>query len=92
MQLKCIQNTISTQCNKLDLPYPAAESIIDIVDKKRRISDCDVGTGPRAAKWDYSERRKKIGRPAIPAEITELLLRIARENPSWGGIVSDSAP
>jgi len=31
-----------------------------------------------AAKWDYSERRMKIGRPAIPAEITELLLSMAR--------------
>jgi putative transposase len=37
-----------------------------------------------AAKWDYSGRRTKIGRPAISAEITELVLRMARENPGWG--------
>jgi hypothetical protein len=37
-----------------------------------------------AAKWDYSGRRKKIGRPAISAEVAELVLRMARENPSWG--------
>ena len=37
-----------------------------------------------AAKWDYSERRKKIGRPPASAEIVELVLRMARENPSWG--------
>ena len=37
-----------------------------------------------AAKWDYIERRKKIGRPAISADVVELVLRMARENPSWG--------
>jgi transposase InsO family protein len=37
-----------------------------------------------AAKWDYSERRKKIGRPPAPAELVELVLRMARENPTWG--------
>jgi putative transposase len=38
-----------------------------------------------AEKWDYSQRReKKAGRPAISAEITELVLRIAKQNPSWG--------
>ena len=34
-----------------------------------------------AAKWDYSERRKKIGRPPASAEVVELVLRMARENP-----------
>ena len=37
-----------------------------------------------AAKWDYSRRRKKIGRPPASAEIVELVLRMARENPGWG--------
>jgi putative transposase len=37
-----------------------------------------------ARKWDYSHRRNKVGRPTLAQEIVELVLRIARENPSWG--------
>ena len=37
-----------------------------------------------AAKWDYSGRRKKIGRPPVSTEVIELVLRMARENPGWG--------
>ena len=37
-----------------------------------------------AAKWDYSGRRKKIGCPPASAEVVELVLRMARENPGWG--------
>jgi hypothetical protein len=38
-----------------------------------------------AEKWDYSDRReKKPGRPPTSEEITQLVLQIARENPSWG--------
>jgi putative transposase len=37
-----------------------------------------------AKKWDYSERRKKRGRPSTSREIVELLLRMASENPTWG--------
>ena len=38
-----------------------------------------------AQKWDYSDRRKKKpGRPAVSQEVTKLVLRFARENPSWG--------
>ena len=38
-----------------------------------------------AKKWDYSDRRtKKPGRPSIAAEIEQLVLRFARENPTWG--------
>ena len=38
-----------------------------------------------ARKWDYSARReKKPGRPPTSEEITQLVLQIARENPSWG--------
>ena len=37
-----------------------------------------------AKKWDYSERRKSAGRPRVKKEIVDLVLRFARENPSWG--------
>lgn len=37
-----------------------------------------------ATKWDYSSRRKKIGRPSIGKEVEKLVLKFARENPSWG--------
>jgi putative transposase len=37
-----------------------------------------------AAKWDYSKRRKNVGRPEINQEIAELVLRFAKENPTWG--------
>ncbi len=37
-----------------------------------------------ARKWNYSGRRRKMGRPAVLQEVTELLLRMARENPTWG--------
>lgn len=36
-----------------------------------------------ARKWDFSHRRKP-GRPAIAQEIVSLVLRFARENPTWG--------
>jgi putative transposase len=36
-------------------------------------------------KWDYSDRReKKPGRPPTSEEIIQLVLQMARENPSWG--------
>ena len=35
-----------------------------------------------AAKWTF--RRKKTGRPRIIAEIESLIVRMARENPTWG--------
>lgn len=37
-----------------------------------------------AQKWNYSERRKKIGRPPISQEVIKLILRMAQENPIWG--------
>jgi transposase InsO family protein len=38
-----------------------------------------------AQKWDYSDRqKKKPGRPPTSEEITQLVLQMARENPSWG--------
>ena len=37
-----------------------------------------------AQKWDYSERRKSVGRPRVKREIVDLVLRLTRENLSWG--------
>lgn len=37
-----------------------------------------------AEKWDYSKQRKQIGRPRVSQEIIELLLRMTRDNPTWG--------
>jgi putative transposase len=37
-----------------------------------------------AEKWDYSDRRRSPGRPRVGPETVELLLRMARENPTWG--------
>jgi len=37
-----------------------------------------------AKKWDYSERRKAVGRPRIRQVIVDLTLRFAKENPTWG--------
>ena len=37
-----------------------------------------------AKKWDYSDRRKKVGQPAVSQEVVTLMPRMAHENPSWG--------
>jgi len=38
-----------------------------------------------AEKWDYSDRRNSApGRPPVPDKVTQLILRIAKENPTWG--------
>ena len=37
-----------------------------------------------AKKWDYSERRKSVGRPPVAQEIVDLVVRFARENVTWG--------
>lgn len=37
-----------------------------------------------AEKWNYSHKRRSPGRPKTAKEIEELVLRIAKENPSWG--------
>jgi len=37
-----------------------------------------------AKKWDFSSRRRKVGRPRVMSEITELLVMMATENPGWG--------
>ena len=36
-----------------------------------------------ARKWDYSDRRK-VGRPRTKSEISDLVVRMARENATWG--------
>ncbi|HEY2837784.1 MAG TPA: hypothetical protein VGJ26_01455 [Pirellulales bacterium] len=38
-----------------------------------------------AAKWDYSDRRQKpVGRPPLDADVEQLVVRLAKENPTWG--------
>jgi putative transposase len=37
-----------------------------------------------AEKWNYSQLRTKVGRPRINQETTDLVLRMARENSTWG--------
>jgi transposase len=36
------------------------------------------------AKWDYTARRRRIGRPSTHSTIKKLVLRLAKENPRWG--------
>lgn len=35
-------------------------------------------------KWDYSDRRRRTGRPPTAAALEKLVLRLAQENPRWG--------
>jgi len=37
-----------------------------------------------AQKWDYSNRRVRAGRPPTSQGTVDLVLRMARENPTWG--------
>ena len=37
-----------------------------------------------ARHWDTSKRRQRAGRPAIPQETVDLILKLAKENPGWG--------
>ena len=37
-----------------------------------------------SAKHDYSDRRKKVGRPVLSEEVVQLVLRMAKENSTWG--------
>jgi hypothetical protein len=37
-----------------------------------------------ARHWDYSQRRKSVGRPPVTQDIVELVLRMAKENSTWG--------
>ena len=37
-----------------------------------------------AEKWDYSKRRRKVGRPQLSEDVVNLVLCFAKENPMWG--------
>jgi len=37
-----------------------------------------------AGKFDGSKKRKELGRPRVPEEVEQLVVRMAEENPSWG--------
>ena len=45
-----------------------------------------------ARHWDYSSRRGAGGRLAVGAEIVGLVLRLAKESPSWGATSIYSIP
>jgi hypothetical protein len=35
-------------------------------------------------KFDGSKKRKRPGRPRVPEEVEQLVMRMAEENPTWG--------
>jgi len=37
-----------------------------------------------AEKWDHSDKRKQVGRPATSQEVIALILQFARDNLTWG--------
>ncbi|MGE3408402.1 MAG: hypothetical protein AB7I37_16405 [Pirellulales bacterium] len=37
-----------------------------------------------AKKWNHADKRKSPGRPPVPREVADLVLKFARENPTWG--------
>ena len=37
-----------------------------------------------AQKWDFSDRQSPVGRPPIRPEVVRLIVRMAKENESWG--------
>jgi hypothetical protein len=43
-----------------------------------------AGTELVARKFDGSRARRKVGRPQVDADVEQLIVCMARENPSWG--------
>jgi hypothetical protein len=37
-----------------------------------------------AKKFDGSKKRKELGRPRVPEEAEQLVMRMAEEHPTWG--------
>ena len=37
-----------------------------------------------AQKWNHADKRKSTGRPPTPQEVVDLVLKLARENLTWG--------
>src|SRR5256886_9213153 len=37
-----------------------------------------------ARKFDGSTQRRQLGRPCVPEEVEQLVMRMAEENPTWG--------
>jgi len=37
-----------------------------------------------AQKWNHTDKRKQVGRPPMSQEVVKLVLRMAKENPTWG--------
>lgn len=37
-----------------------------------------------ANKWNYSDRRQNVGRPPLSDNVKQLVVKFARENPTWG--------
>ncbi len=58
--------------------------------RRRAVFPIAAGTLPPwhrrliVAKWDYTARRGRTGRPPVKAALKKLTLRLARENPRWG--------
>ncbi len=70
--------------------WPAALS--SLIPRRRwsRVFSVTPGTLPAwhrrliAGKWDYSDRRRRTGRPPTAAVLKKPVLRPAQENPRWG--------
>jgi putative transposase len=43
-----------------------------------------LGWHRRLVRWRWRQKPSRIGPPPIPAELAALIVRLARENPSWG--------